>query len=1344
MQRLFTLVSAIIVLFSNVLFAQNCPATPTYSNTSGTYDLSVPGRSYVVNNGSTADVNVQSGLSSTSTICVTNGSTLNLSFKNITIAYAGATIYVDATSTLNLVGNSVNNCSYTIINYGTVNQNVIYVFVNGAIINNYGTYNAIYNFTLNDGIISVTNSGVMDFKSGAKFNVGSLSISNLSGAKMTFRTSTSFQSITLSNRGMLECFGSITIQNAATFYNSNTAVFYKGSTLTLNSGSSINNYGLLDARDAVIFNAGSIGTNYCNMLCGSDFKNIGSFTNNGSIMLDTTLTIGSVFQNSGTFVNGPAGFVQGYDFNNVTASSTVGTASVTGGGNFYFIHNTKNSSAFNGSGGSNINFYDVTPCSMNGACSVSSTFDNENVSPKFTTKNKISPYSSATASACGDPMAPVVTVQPLAVTLCDTSTKTVTFSVVAVSPSYSKVRYQWRKDGVDIPGATTGSYTLSSLTLADTANTYTAALTNDYGTVISNSVSVHYLIIAQPAPASLYLATGNSATFTISIAGATAIRWNKNGTAISNATATTLRLPVVTLADRGSYSATVTYSGGTCTSSAATLDASIILYSKASGKMNATATWGVNTDGSGSTPVDFTRDEHTFVVANRSTIANNGSLTIAGKLDLNNGVVTIIPATTLTTGRIIRSGTKGMIAGSATSSLTVQGITSSTYAGASDLYFKAGADTLQYLTIAGHAVTLHTALYLTAGSAPGRLQVVSGSFHTGDALTLNSDALGSAIVASSAGTINGKVTVERFIPARRAWRLLCAPVTALSAPTIHAAWQEGAAGSTDNPHPGYGTHITYGSTADGFDQNPQKTFSMYYYNSAGKWYGIPATNKTPVTSYAAYLFFIRGDRAYDITTTTNTTTPRTTILRTTGYLNQGQQPAIPVSSTGFTLVANPYASPVDFEQIYRTSSNLRHTVRVWDPSLAGTKGVGAYVTLDWTGSTYKATPPSAMTSNIQPYQAFFVQSTAAAAGGGTLSINEAAKHTATVISPFGRTATARQTADALLEINLKVFNEDSTTGIADGVLYRFNEVYSDSVDDEDVSKLSNLYENLSILSSNTLLTVERRRQPAAGDTLLLSLTGTKTTSYQLEIVPQAVSTAGAGAAGMFLYDHYLGQLYPVSSTDTSRFTISINTADALSRAANRFSIVMQQQGVVLPVTFSAARAYASGKTVQVEWKVASEVEVQAYEVERSASGTAFTKAGQVKASGAADYHFTDAAPLEGKSYYRVKSMDKSGKVTYTSILPVRVDNSAVSHLAIYPNPLTGKSFQVHISNKAAGAYTLELMSSSGQQLFTQHIRYTGSTATYNLQLNQPLAEGLYFIKLIAADGSSNVIHAVVQ
>ena len=88
---------------------------------------------------------------------------------------------------------------------------------------------------------------------------------------------------------------------------------------------------------------------------------------------------------------------------------------------------------------------------------------------------------------------------------------TATFTVAASgSPPLS---YQWQRNGVDISGATSTSYSLSSVTTADSGARFRARVTNSAGSVVSNEATLTVTsnqapaaTISQPASGALYSA----------------------------------------------------------------------------------------------------------------------------------------------------------------------------------------------------------------------------------------------------------------------------------------------------------------------------------------------------------------------------------------------------------------------------------------------------------------------------------------------------------------------------------------------------------------------------------------------------------------------------------------------------------------------------------------------------------------------------------------------------------------------------------------------------------------------------------------------------------------------
>ncbi len=144
-----------------------------------------------------------------------------------------------------------------------------------------------------------------------------------------------------------------------------------------------------------------------------------------------------------------------------------------------------------------------------------------------------------------------------------------TFATVAVGTAY-----QWQFNGVNIGGATTSTYTVTSAA-ATNVGSYACVITGTNGTLAtSNAVLV---VTAPPAivssPSSLTVTQSQSAMFSVGATGAPILgyQWQFNGVPITGASDTSFTLAGAQSTNAGSYSVVVTNGYGANTSDVATL-----------------------------------------------------------------------------------------------------------------------------------------------------------------------------------------------------------------------------------------------------------------------------------------------------------------------------------------------------------------------------------------------------------------------------------------------------------------------------------------------------------------------------------------------------------------------------------------------------------------------------------------------------------------------------------------------------------------------------------------------------------------------------------------------------
>lgn len=188
--------------------------------------------------------------------------------------------------------------------------------------------------------------------------------------------------------------------------------------------------------------------------------------------------------------------------------------------------------------------------------------------------------------------------------------------------------------------------------------------------------------------------------------------------------------------------------------------------------------------------------------------------------------------------------------------------------------------------------------------------------------------------------------------------------------------------------------------------------------------------------------------------------------------------------------------------------------------------------------------------------------------------------------------------------------------------------------------------------------------------------------------------------------------------------------------------------VILPINLLTFTGQAEASDVLLNWSTAQEQNSDYFQIERSPDNQNFTALGKVTAahnsSLQTNYSFTDATPLAGNNYYRLKMVDIDGSSTYSKIVVVSFNNTNQQVIATYPNPAHG-SFQLLFKNMTPGRYAMNLINPSGQIIFTRNIQ-VADAQRYNesISLNPAFAQGTYVVRVVDRQNHAFITRIVIE
>ena len=478
--------------------------------------------------------------------------------------------------------------------------------------------------------------------------------------------------------------------------------------------------------------------------------------------------------------------------------------------------------------------------------------------------------------------------------------------------------------------------------------------------------------------------------------------------------------------------------------------------------------------------------------ANNITLRGNNMSLSGTNSVLTTGQVTIEPSSDSFASAITFPITNLSIAN------TITGLTLGKPTNTSNLTFANATTIAGPITAYGANININSNLKTTNSGAmylKGNTTIAAGNHiesngdftHDGN-MTFKSTATGTAAFGTLGGTfttVSGASTVERYIPAKRAYRFLSPSVT--TSTSIRQNWQENGVNTA-----GLGTHITgLNGSANGFDSTTTNNPSLYTINhSTGAWEAITNTNSNRLLAGTAYRLMVRGDRT--ISLATNAPTATVTTLRATGVLKTGpHSPTLNQATAGFSFVGNPYQATVDIKAVLAASTNMNSdVVYYWDPTL---NDRGTYVTRNLASNSNSVT--SSFNQYMQPGQAVFVKKAATASAANMLFTESNKSVNNGAAGVFRTTTTTTTTEFGTLRTNLRASIDNQWTTI-EGALAVFNPMYSWEVTQEDANKFSNLDEEVSFMQNNTSLAIACQPNPSATNELPIRLNTTRHANYQ--------------------------------------------------------------------------------------------------------------------------------------------------------------------------------------------------------------------------------------------------------
>jgi hypothetical protein len=173
--------------------------------------------------------------------------------------------------------------------------------------------------------------------------------------------------------------------------------------------------------------------------------------------------------------------------------------------------------------------------------------------------------------------------------------------------------------------------------------------------------------------------------------------------------------------------------------------------------------------------------------------------------------------------------------------------------------------------------------------------------------------------------------------------------------------------------------------------------------------------------------------------------------------------------------------------------------------------------------------------------------------------------------------------------------------------------------------------------------------------------------------------------------------------------------------------VIGRTGSTLPLGLFRFDGFERNGTALLQWQVGAAGEVQVFEIERRTPQADFATIGTVQPSSLqSTFHFTDDQLPPGIVYYRLRTLDKAGRSSYSRT--VVINRKLAGSYALFPNPAAQTITITHPA--LAKASEIRIVNTGGQVVSRILAQQSSTQTTVPVQFLYP---GSYRALVFAED-----------